>query len=185
MAPLPSNGTNRLFLDYTSVNIEHTMLLRLADSVTDPEAAATSYATLFAARMYPSDSFFRARFSLSGEDFSLPIPFTAVPGALPSGTPTWPQDPESTQLSFIMRGITSGRRARVEFFTSITTTTWPGDNRYNPGDAAPIDTLRANFEAAAESGGTYPLVTVAGDFTTVYGYVNICQNSYWQRKQRA
>jgi len=185
MAPLPSESTARLYLDYTSVNIEHTMLLRLAGDATDALDYANTYAAIFAQRMYPTDSFFRARFAADEAHFSLPLAFTAVSGALPSGTTTWPQDPESVFLSFVGRGLVTGRRSRVEFFTSIVTTTWPGDNRYNPGDAAPIDTLRANFAAAAEQGGTHPLLTIGSDEITVYDYVNIASNAYWQRKQRA
>jgi len=186
MAPLPDNSTARLFLDYTSRHVEHTLLLRFDGDLPSAGSYATGYAEILANRMFDDDSFFRARFSDAGADFSLPIAFTAVPGAIPAATTnSWAQDPESAFVSFVMRGLTTGRRSRVEFFTGVPTPSWPSDNRYNPGDAAPIDTLRINFQNAAASGGTLPLITVGGDEVTVYGYVNIALNAYWQRKQRA
>ena len=183
-SPLPPNSTRRVFLEYTSVGIRHTMILRLPLTGADPAVYAAAYAAIFATRMCPTDSFSAARFSTAGSDFSLPLTFTPVNGTLPSGAPTWPQDPESTQLSFCYRGLTTGRKGRIEFFTSITTASWPLKNRYNSGDSAPIDTLRINFENAAIAGGTAPLVTIGGDFVYSYNYVNIRANSYWQTAQR-
>lgn len=186
MAPLPANNTGRLFLDYTSRGIEHTMMLRVAGDYTTAAGDASEYANLFSTRMFDDDSFFRARYAIVGNDFSLPIPFTAVPGVVPAATTnSWPQDPESVQLSFVFRGNTTGRRGRVEFFTAVPTPQWPDDNRYNPGDAAVIDTLRTNFTSLAQFDGTNPLLTVGADEVTVYGYVNIRLNAYWQNEQRA
>lgn len=185
MAPEPENNTARLFLDYTSRFVQHTLMLRLPDTASDPGAYATAYANILKQRMFDDDSFYGARFSANGSHFSLPLAFTAVPGVIPAAsTSAWLQDPESVFLSFIDRGNITGRKGRVEFFTAVPTTVWPGDNRYNPGDAAPIDTLRSNFAAAAKEGGTFPLVSIGRDLVTVYNYVNIASNAYWQRKQR-
>lgn len=186
MAPLPENSTARLFLDYTSRGVGHTMLLRLEGTLPSPGAYAAGYAAIFAQRMFDDDSFYRARYSEAGTNFSLPIDFTVVPGVVPSATTnSWAQDPESVFLSLIMRGNETGRRARVEFFTGVPATPWPADNRYNPGDSSVIDALRENFTDAAETGGELPLLTIGGDEVTVYGYVNVASNAYWQRKQRA
>lgn len=185
MAVLPQNSTARIFIDYTSRQIEHTMMLRVSSAAAGAEAIATTYAEIFANRMFDDDSFFRARYSADESDFSLPLPFDAVAGVVPAAsTSTWPQDPESVFLSFPMRGITTGRKGRVEFFTAVPTTVWPGDNRYNPGDSAPIGALQANFKNAADASGTSSLLSIGGDLVTVYDYVNIASNAYWQRKQR-
>lgn len=190
MAPVPPNSTDRVFLDYTSLQIPHTLILRLppAGSVTDAEVVAAAAAAILVNRMLDTDSFTAARVQQSGTNFSLPIAFTQVNGVIPlsGGANAWAEDPESAFITFVARGTATGRRVRWEFFTSVKTTTWPGDNRYNPGDAAPVDTLRTNWTNFVENGvtPTQQIVTVAADIPVVYDYVNIGKNAYWQRKQR-
>jgi len=148
-----------------------------------PVDYAVAYANILRQRMRSSDGFQSADYRAEGSTVTLPIAFTPVAGALVDA-PVWPQDPESTQLSLVGRGNTTGRKVRWEFFTGISTDFWPPSNRYNPGVAAPVDTWRTNFANAAYGAGLFPLVTIGGDLVTVYGYVNIRQNGYWQTKQR-
>lgn len=183
LPPLPPSSTRRLFLDYTSTGFAHTMMLRLATG-DDPAAYAATYANIFAQRMRDSEGFTGARLATVGSDVTLPVTFTPVPGVLPGSTSVWPQDPESVQLSFTWRGNATGRKGRVEFFTPVPTPSWPANNRYDPGYAAVIDTLRTNFVAAAGSGGTSPIIGIGGDEVTIHSYVNIRSNSYWQNRQR-
>lgn len=190
MAPLPESSTARVFLDYTSCNIEHTFEFRLGAGATLTTAAdrAELVAALLATRMTDNDSIIRARFSQQGQNFSLPLTFTPVQGVLPfdGGGPWWVEDPQSAFISLIGRGQTTARRARWFFYTPVKTITWPADNRYQTGEAAVIDTFRENWEALIEDtpGPGSQIVTIGGDIPLVYGYVNIAKNGYWQRKQR-
>lgn len=190
MAPLPENGTARVFIDYTSATVQHTIEFRLGEGASSVSAltVANRMVTVLKQRMTTADSFIAARFQDEGSNFSLPIAFTPTAGVVPfdGGSPWWLEDPESAFISFIGRGSATGRRVRWEYFTPIKTFPWPSDNRYNVGEQAVIDTLRTNFAAAvAESDSTGDqIVTIGGDIPVVYGYVNIAKNAYWQRKQR-
>ena len=184
LPPLNPNSTRRLWLDYTSVGFNHAVMLRLPDSVANPGTYAVAYANILAQRMRDSEQFFGARVAASGSNITFPIPFTTVPGVLPGSTNVWFQDPESTELSFTFRGAASGRKGYCTFYSPVQTPSWPPPNRYNPGYAAVIDTLRINFVAAAELGGTHPLWSIGGDFVVFHSYVNIRSNSYWQTAQR-
>lgn len=184
LPPLPPASTRRLFLDYDAGTFQHTMMLRLPLEGATPADYATTYATIFSLRMRASESFYAARLATVGSNVTLPVPFTPVPGQLPADVAYWQQDPESAQLSFTFRGVATGRKSRVEFFTPAATPGWPPDNRYNPGEYAVIDTLRINFTNAAKTGGTHPLLTVGGDEVVIHEYVNIRLNGYWQTRQR-
>lgn len=185
LPPLPENSTACLFLHYTAVGIAHTVMLRMpAAGGVPPGDYAVAYANILRQRMRSTDGFQSAEYRAAGAIVTLPIAFTPVAGALVDA-PVWDQDPESTQLSLVGRGNTTGRKVRWEFFTGVRTDYWPANNRYNPGAAAPVDTWRTNFANAAYGAGLYPLVTIGGDLLTVYAYVNIRQNSLWQNKQRS
>ena len=187
MAPHPINQTARCWVKYTSVGIVHEMLFRLPiTGVTGANALnrANDLAVVLSQRMSNTDSILGARYSPAGSTFSVPLAFSPVPGVLTQST--WPQDPESTQLSFTGRSFTDGSDVRYEFFTGQQTTAWPADNRYNPGDSAPIDTLRINFEAWLSSTvvPAESVVTITGTKPNLNSYVNIRQNGYWQTQQR-
>lgn len=188
MAPVADNLTMRVYLDYTSMGEEHTLLLRPASTLNASAVGvlANGWASILSNRMLNTDSVFGVRYSNPLEDFSIPILYTPVPGVVTAAANLWTEDPESAFLSFVARSTTTGRRGRYTFFTPIRTTDWPADNRYSPGESAPIDTLRTNIQNAVSIGtpGSVPLLNADGTFQTVYSYVNIGKNSYWQRKQR-
>lgn len=89
-------------------------------------------------------------------------------------------------LSIPFRGLTSGRKGIFMFFSPVSTTNWPIDNRYNPGDAAPIDTWRLNVISVLQGGEGLGVnaVVIDGSTPVFKNYVNISQNAYHQRKQR-
>lgn len=186
LPPLPDNNTVRVWVKYTSVGVEHELMVRLPEfSVnTDATAVAASVGAVLVTRMSNTDAVLSARYSPAGSTFSVPVAFTPVVGSLVQST--WPQDPESTQLTLTGRSFTDGRDVSWTFFTGQQTPTWPADNRYNPGEAAVIDTFRANFTAlvASPSSPERQIVTISGTIPTVNSYVNIRQNGYWQSAQR-
>lgn len=188
--PLDPTNTARVYIDYTSAALQHTLIIRMGLGATAGEASvlAASAADVLRTRMSMTDSFLAARFSDKASHISLPIAFTPIAGALDlqGGAAAWAEDPESAFLCLVGRGQTSGRRVRWEFFTTIRTPLWPTTNRYNLGASPVIDTFRLNWANLVESGAisATQIVTIAGDRPIVYGYVNIAKNSYWQRKQR-
>lgn len=190
MAPLPANSTARVFLDYTGANQPHTFEFRLGSSstVASATAQAAAVAAVLATRMSDLDSITAARYQAAGSLFSLPITFTPVVGAVPNagGAAFWVEDPESAFISITGRGQTSGREVAWYLFTPVKSTTWPTDNRYNPGDSAPVDTFRINFSnlVTAAPSPSQQMVTIGGDIPLIRGYTNIAKNGYWQRKQR-
>ena len=184
MAALEPNNTDRIFLDYTSNNVGHTMILRPSTFAGENSDYADAWATAFSQLMLATDSFYAARYQAAGTDFSLPIEFAAISGVLGGETTLWSQDPESAQLSLVFRGISTGRRGRIEFFTPVALTPWPSDNRYNPGDQSSVDELRADLQVLGSPGGDFPLATIGGDEVTIYSYMNIRLNAYWQTRQR-
>lgn len=188
MAPLPDNNTYRLFVDYTSLGREHTIMVRYGTNLLTGEAQAAydGLTDVLRLRMLDTDSFLRASYSLQGQTFSLPLSVAPVAGTITGANVVWENDPESAMLSFTGRSLTSGRDARWQFFTPVRTTTWPGDNRYNPGDEPVIDTLRINFRNFLLGDGiSYPEASAIDRANTTFNsYVNISHNAYWQRKQR-
>lgn len=188
MAPLPENSTARLFLDYTSMGVNHTVMIRLPSDATlgGIQQFAIDIADALRTRMLETDSFFAARLSNVGSDFSFPITFPVLPGILTVAGNVWGQDPQSTMLSIVGRSYSTGRRVRLQFFSPVSSTSWPDDNRYNPGDSAPVDTFRTNVIGTLNGGGISGVQAVAIDNTAPgwYPYVNISQNAYWQREQR-
>ena len=188
MAPLPQNNTARVFVDYTSLSVQHTLMVRPLPGATVPDMAAlaTNVANVLRARMATTDSFFAARYSLALSDFSLPLTFEAVPGVVSAFANIWTEDPESAFISLCGRSTTSGRRVRWDLYTPIRAADWPADNRFNPGENGPVDTLRLNWTAvvAGEAGPAPSVVAIDGSPVIVYEYVNIAKNAYWQRKQR-
>lgn len=184
---LPINSTDRVWIKYTSVGVVHEIMFRLPTVGSTPAMATTkaqALATVLSQRMSNTDSFLSARRSAAGTIFSVPIPFTVVPGVMVQAT--WPQDPESTQLVLTGRSFADGTDVDWSFFTGQLTPAWPADNRYNPGDAAVIDTMRINFVTWVQTAGApgEQVVTIGNSIPNVNAYVNIRQNAYWQTAQR-
>lgn len=188
LLPVPDNATARLYLDYTSLGVEHTLLIRPARelSINEQGVMANAWASAMSTRMVNTDSVFAVRYSAALTNFSTPITYSPIPGALAVAGNLWDEDPESAFLSLTARSTTTGRNCRWNFFFPTATTTWPSDNRYGPGEAAVIDTFRTNITQLITFGSPAPVPAVCADntFVAVKGYVNIGKHGYWQRKQR-
>lgn len=189
MAPLPANNSSRLFIDYTSLNTQHTVACRYEGIQTTPNliAAFNEIADVLSGIMVSSDSVLAARYQNAGTNFSIELPVTPVPGANGLAGNLWVEDPDSAQISLVGRDNVSGRRVRWLFFTPYNfAATWPTDNRYNPGENPSIDNFITNWSSLAGGGGAmpFPLVSIANNPVVVYDYANICKNGYWERTQR-
>lgn len=189
MAPLPANNSSRLFLDYTSLNTQHTVALRYEGIQTTPNLinAFNIVATVLASVMITTDSVFGARYQNAGTNFSISLPITPVSGANALAGNLWVEDPDSAQLSLVGRDNVSGRRVRWLIFTPFNFASgWPTDNRYQDGENTLVDNFRFAWEDIAAGSGTmpFPLVSIANNPVVLYDYVNICKNGYWEREQR-
>lgn len=189
MAPLPANNTSRLFVDYTSQSILHTVQLRYQGIQTTPNlvAAYNAFGNGLATFLLTTQSIVGARYQNAGTNFSIALTVPVIPGTTPISGNTWEEDPESAQLSILFRDNVQGRRGRWEVFTANKFgSTWPVDNRYQAGENASIDALINHFEAVSAGAGgmPFPLVSIANNPVVVYQYANICKNGYWEREQR-
>lgn len=183
MAPLAPNLTKRLFVDYTSGGVTHTLLLRFVDGTTDSAAIFTAQGLAgdLSPFMNANDSFFRARVSEAGTDFSLPVPWVTVVGTgVGAG---FVEDADSAFVSVCGR-TGGGRRWRADFFTiAKITTDWPADNRYSPGESTNADDIVQAFRTAADVASP-TILGIDGLPLIVYDYLNIAKSAYWQRQQR-
>lgn len=191
MAPRPPNLTQRLFLDYTSRGKKHTMEYRFNPplDLTALTSVAGAIAYLYSTVMLNDDSFTAASYSGVGSGVRFAIPFGLLSGQQTLAGNVWPTDPESTMLSMTGKSTGSGARWRTEFFTAYNNGSgaWPATNRYSGGGiSGNILTWFSDVERLL--GGTYPgvprPVAIDSSFIVPNIYVNICQNAYWQRKQR-
>ena len=139
MAPLPDNLTDRYFLDYTSMGIVHTLMVRFPQVTLRADADTTMFnlATAFAQRMRTSDSFFRARYAESGQNFSLPTAWTPINGVMATGS-VLPTDPQSTCYSIVGHdfGISVAAVYSLDTHTN-TITPIPNSGGVSPANASP------------------------------------------------
>lgn len=177
MAPLPSNNTNIMFLDYNTCGEDHTLQVRysgdgslegaqnVADAVLTAMGGALRLITVLGARV-----------QLKDENFSLP---TAWGGSSTYGGSAGAHNESAYYADFIGR-TSHGRRVRLAVF----------------GLAVPADSSNQDFRlTSADSGAVSDAVDVlnaAGenavgidDFAAIwYPYANIGTNAYWRNKIR-
>lgn len=176
MAPLPPNGTERLFLDYSVAGYEHTVCNRfdIAESdASDAAGALQAFVEAITPVVYLS-TFVRLRLQLRGTDITLPFSY-AFPATWGSGSAA---GNESAQYwDFIGRGPT-GRRVRVSHF---------GATSVSSGDlyrvaASGVAGLAAALAVLTASDGCF--LDIDNQEPTWYPYVNMGVNAYWRNKIR-
>lgn len=179
------NNTARLWLKYTSVNLQHELLLRAQE----PASASSmlNMANVLIPALQPLmralDSFISARFSAKGSNISLPVYFTPVAGTGDNSGISG--DSESYYWDWVGRDQVYGAHVHWTFFTGSAAVGPPPTNRMQPGLNAKIDAVTAALtQLATTSVASERLVTVAQASPVVYSYVNAGYNSYWQRQQR-
>ena len=188
LPPLPPSNTLRVFLDYTSANIQHTFMFRLSPGSNDLYAATTAnrVANVLVQAMQTSDFITGARYAVAGSDVTLPLVFVPRSGGV-GGTSRWVEDPESAFVSLPCRDAITGRKARFSLFTPVNFDTgWPLDNRFEAGENPNWDSFR-NALAGEISSSPSPaetITSIAGYPLRPYEYLNVAKNAYWQRKQR-
>lgn len=186
MAPLPADGTARVFLRYTSGGLQHTVQMRPM-VWSGPTTATTLVSVMgpFIQGFLPdTDGVQDAFYCIPNSSITVPLTFTPLEGTA-TATP-FAEDPESAFISFCGKDVTYGRRWRFDIFTPLNVfSSWPADNRYNPGDNVSADSVLADAKALFEPGDdTLGIGTIAGEPLVLKNYINIAKNSYWQRRQR-
>lgn len=189
MAPLPDSNTGRLYLDYTSASVPHTLIVRFDGTQTaaNLQSAAAIVANHMAQAMVNSDSVFAARASQEGQEFSLPVTFTSVPGVRTLAGNIWTEDPDSAFYCLTGRSNTQARRWKLLHFTIYNFgSSWPVDNRYSAGENATVDAVRTGWAQilAGQASMPFPCVAIDAGPIVMNAYANIAKNAYRQRKQR-
>lgn len=185
MAVFAPNNTVRLFLEYTSRGIAHTMMFRQPEVSTEAQGL-TMLATIITplrSLMLTTDSFTGVRRSTKGSDFSFPINFTPVAGLSP--VVSTEVDPESFEFSWVGRDGTFGSRATWYFYGTRGGQARATDNRYEYGEFEEVDAVRDAIAAAASISTTgLRVVTASQGQPVVATYTNCRNNAYWQTAQR-
>lgn len=177
MAPLPSNSTACLFLDYSTCGVDHTVQIRYVAPSLIAGAMAFLHSLLQAVE--PGLTLLTvlgARQRASGSIFSFPVTWTGDPTY---GTVLGPRYKGAAYLDFVGRGIT-GRRVRIaifgvnDFFDATNE-----DYRFTTADSAVV----ADAVAVLEAGAAVP-TDISGSEATWNQYANTGVNAYWRNRIR-
>lgn len=178
MAPLPENSTDRVWLDYTDGHNPHSLLVRHTGGQTNVGSVLAQINLFFGAlapQMYLI-TVTGARYSDQGSVFSFPV---AWEGPASYGTGAMPGSLAPRQLCYLARD-TTGRRVRWFVFGCKLET--PNDYRFNLTENA--DLAEAwNVISLAQQNNIF--CTIAGVNPTLYSYIDVNFNSYYEAKTRA
>ena len=177
MAPLPENSTDRFWLDYTDGINDHSLLVRFNGEFATVNAVMGSvqgFLEALSPELYTL-TIQGARVSAQGSNISVPVPWS---GNVTYGQFAMPNELSPRQLCFLGRdGF--GRRARWFVFG------W---------DAPPPDPFRIGITPATAFDNALIAIrdgqqesiwlTIAGQVPTMYTYVDVNYNSYYEAKAR-
>lgn len=174
MAPLAVDNTQRFFLDYSTTNLSHTMMVRTTTPTSG--GAFSSFMNAFLTALAPELSLITidgARVAQINTNVSIPIVWS---GAATYGTGSEPLNFRPRQLAFLGR-TANGRRARLFVY---------GGDFTSPNDFRITRAANANIDAAYDVLELNPqfFAAIDGLATVKYGYVDVNFNSYWEREVR-
>jgi hypothetical protein len=176
MAPLPPENTARFWVDYSDGNHPHTLLLRYSPSagLSAIQAVAAEFLAALSTDLYLL-TITGARAAASGSVVSVP---EAWGGDATYGSAAQPPASAPLQLCFVGR-TTFGRIAKwfMYGFKGVV----PDSYRFFPGDDSVLDAAVTILRNAALTG---KLLAIDGELPSVYPYVNIQFNSYWETQAR-
>jgi len=177
MAPLPSNNTGVLYVDYTTCGEQHTLQFRFNTSASfnDSMALADGFLTALTGglNLVTIDG---ARVRDAGTNVTYPVTWT---GAATYGTTTGPHNESAYYYDFVGRSI-DGRRCRVAVFGA------GGDHDAADNDyriSASSSTAVAAAIAALESDGN-AACSISGNAVNWQQYCNTGVNAYWRNHIR-
>lgn len=170
LPPLPDNNTDRVWLKYTSVLVEHELMFRppAGTSTTVMIAMATSLANGLKAAMSTADSFVSLRYSPANSTLSFPLPWSPI-----AGTATATTDVDNKAKFMALSGRSAGGyRCRMTFFTA------------NIADTSGFRVNTASTMYTVVTGISPTFRAVDGLGVAWNAYTNIGYNAYWQRQFR-
>lgn len=175
MAALEPNNTNRLWLRYSDGVNEHELLVRFDDTTDKADLVMVELHNMFTA-LEPAIfalSIAGVRVSAEGGLLSFPMPWSGDPSY---GTGAMPAKEAPRQACFL--GRSSGGR-RVRFFIFGADMTTPDLYRFNAtgGWADALDVI-----VAAQTNGMF--LAIDGLAPTMYNYIDVNYNSYWEQERR-
>lgn len=177
MAPLPDNNTAVYFLDYTVDGQGHTMQFRLtegadlAGAVGDSEGFLAALAPILDANWFVVG----ARYRAAGSNISFPVDPPTQPSV---GAGSLPVKEKPRYLSFVGRGLTTGRKVRVFVYGAVFNS--PDDYRLTGSEEASVQNAVQFLQNNSEN----TFATIGGDIPYWNAYANVGYNSYYERKAR-
>ncbi len=177
MAPLPSNNTGVLFVDYNTCGEDHTIQCRFnaAASFNDSMALMDGFLTAISASTQLI-TITGARVRDVGSNVTYPVTWT---GAATYGSGAGTHDQAAWFFDFVGRSI-GGRRVRMAVFGAQTIVDGSGhDYRLDTGTASIAAAI-----AALESDGN-ACCAIDGDAPSWHQYANSGVNAYWRNHIRA
>lgn len=177
VAPLPENNTDRFWLDYTDGQNPHSLQVRFnggLPNVSNVISAVHQFFLALSPVLYTLNVS-GARYSLEGTNISLPVLWEGDPSY---GTFAMPATLAPRQICFLGRS-SGGRFVRWFVFG------W---------EAAPPTPFRMELSSPTEFGDAWEVISAAqldgiflsidGLNPTLYGYVDVNYNSYFEEKSR-
>lgn len=175
MAPLPSNNTGVVFLDYGIGGENHTMQMRYGDSSSsvDIMGIMDEFLTALGTGIYEI-TILGARHRAKDADITLPVTWT---GEATYGEDTADHANSAWYLDFIGRSV-AGRRARVSLFGSKSF-------EDNINHDYRLDLAGGTLDAwTVLDSAADMLCAIDGEAIVWYTYLNVGVNAYWRNKIR-
>ena len=189
MAPLATETTPRLWLDYVSRSggVEHTIMVRLPLVGGTPalaQAAMLSFlSAMTGATFYAGWHIIRARYAEAGSTFSLPTDLVSgLKTFVGTRTGTYNGIDDAGEWTYQGRSATTGRRVDISLY-GITPAEIPtATGRWVVGSTGCPSWVSNG--AAALNATSDGFRTIDGSRAVWYAYVNYGRNSYWERRLR-
>lgn len=177
MAPLPSNNTAVVYLDYNTCGEDHTLQMRHDGTASNDDTMAVMDAFLLA--LSPGlnlVTIIGARARDAGGAVTYPLTW---PGDPTYGSGAGPHYESANFLDFIGRSI-GGRRCRVSVFGwSVQADAGGEDYRLSASESTAVAAALAVLEA-----GSGTPVSIDGDPVNWHQYANMGVNAYWRNHIR-
>lgn len=182
MAPLPANGTNRLWVDYTTGRVAHTFSLRYPQLSTLGDALAAGQAFLATLQTaLPNDwAVTGARWQAAGSDITMPTALGVLTGFVGTGGVMQDAEDEPREYVWVGRTALTGRRWELSLYGLKIQT--PATYRYQTSNMPP--SLQAAIDVLGTMAQAGEIIGIDGVGPLVYPYVNVNYNSYWESRSR-
>lgn len=177
---LPANSTPRLFVDYNDTYNDHVLIFRYEATFVpeDLDAWVSAFLGSLEPALVDGWSVTGCRFQEAGSIVSLPVTMPLTNAFVASSSQILDAKEAPRQTKFVGRGQFTGRRNSVGIFGLVYVT--PATYRFT--GVLPTWATAARNTLVSESNNFG--LTIGGDRTDWYTYVNVNYNSYWETEAR-